>query len=268
MKRFLWAAILALLIHGFLFGFGGRFFNQKVVKPRSRSLAFTLVATEPRVGKTKAVAVVREKKSEKTMPPEECAPKAEKVIPKPAPRPKEKQIPAPSKKILLKKKKKTVRLPSKNPVNPKKKSVNLNSKPPQPKQKDVASNETSTFNKGLTSEQHHDFQPKGGLAGLENAAPSASKVVMASPAYAENPIPGYPRVARKRGYQGIVLLKVLVSREGRVDDLLVLTSSGYDVLDRSAVKAVGKWRFEPGNIDGKRVTMWVKVPVKFELKGR
>ena len=91
---------------------------------------------------------------------------------------------------------------------------------------------------------------------------------MASPAYAENPIPVYPRVARKRGYQGVVLLKVLVSREGRVEDLLVLTSSGYDLLDRSALKAVGKWRFEPGNIDGKLVTMWVKVPVKFELKGR
>ena len=133
MKRFLWAAILALLIHGFLFGFGGRFFNQKVVKPRSRSLAFTLVATEPRVGKTKGVEASREKKPEKAVPPAEEAPETEKVIPKTEPLPREKQIPvpepalqektipAPSKKIPLKKKKKTVRLPSKKPVNPKKK---------------------------------------------------------------------------------------------------------------------------------------------------
>ncbi len=246
--------------------------DQKVVKPRSRSLAFTLVETEPRGGKTKVVETSRAKMPEKEVLPEEKAPETEKVIPKPEP-PTEKQrptptpalqkktTPAPSKKIRLKQKKKTV-------VSPPKKPVKINSEPPQQKEKNIVSNETSAFAKGLTSEHKHVVQPKGGLAGKGNAAPSGPKVVMASPAYSENPDPVYPRVARKRGYEGVVLLKVLVGGDGRVEDLLVSKSSGYDVLDRSALKAVREWLFEPGNVDGKLVKMWVKVPVQFALKGR
>jgi len=97
-------------------------------------------------------------------------------------------------------------------------------------------------------------------------APAAEEIVKAIPAYRDNPRPEYPRMAKRRGYEGTVLLEVLVNRGGRVEDLRIIESSGYDVLDTSAVKSVKGWLFEPGSIGGRKVDMWVRVPVRFELK--
>ena len=88
----------------------------------------------------------------------------------------------------------------------------------------------------------------------------------AIPLYRKNPPPGYPRVAKKRGYQGTVVLSVLVDENGRVGNLWVFTSSGYMLLDNAAAKAVKKWFFEPGKIGNRNVEMWVKVPIRFQLK--
>jgi protein TonB len=51
-----------------------------------------------------------------------------------------------------------------------------------------------------------------------------------------------------------------------VDDLTVLESSGHTVLDRAASSAVRKWLFEPGTQGGIKKRMWVKIPVRFDLK--
>ncbi len=97
-----------------------------------------------------------------------------------------------------------------------------------------------------------------------------SKVVefirKATPLYRTNPSPDYPRLARRRGYQGNVVLEVLVGRNGTVGDLRVSKSSGYPVLDRAALDSVKKWTFVPGMQGNERVKMWVKVPIRFELK--
>ena len=89
---------------------------------------------------------------------------------------------------------------------------------------------------------------------------------LARPLYKQNTPPPYPRKARRLGYEGIVMLKVLIDENGRVDDLTVLKSSGHTVLDRAALSAVGKWLFEPGTEGGIKKKMWVKIPVRFDLK--
>jgi periplasmic protein TonB len=312
-KRFLWAAVLALFIHVLLFGYGGRFFHKEIVKPISQPLSFTLVANNPKPDGKKPVQaalksevpqppepekasvlpldppppVVEEKPPEKEeMPeiekvpekeemPEEEPPEPEKVIPKVKPPAEEEPVkihkPIPRKKAVPKAK--PVRMPKKK-VRPKKKTKTV--KPPLTKKKSARAKPKTidtpevpvSNNKGMTSEHHPDVQPKNASADVKAMSSSAPKVVSASPAYATNPKPKYPRVARRRGYEGVVLLKVLVDQEGRVDDALVLKSSGHNVLDRSALKAVKNWVFKPGTIDGKPMEMWVQVPVRFELKGR
>ena len=87
----------------------------------------------------------------------------------------------------------------------------------------------------------------------------------ATPLYRLNPLPEYPLTARKRGYQGTVILEVLVDREGRVADLRLSASCGYSVLDQAALAGVKTWLFEPGTRGGENVEMWVKVPVRFRL---
>jgi len=88
----------------------------------------------------------------------------------------------------------------------------------------------------------------------------------ARPLYRSNPPPKYPAVARRRGFQGNVVLEVLVGPIGNVIDLHVLFSSGYPILDRAAETAVKNWTFEPGMRGQEKVKMWVRVPIRFELK--
>ena len=88
----------------------------------------------------------------------------------------------------------------------------------------------------------------------------------ALPEYSKNPPISYPRRARKRGYEGTVVLEVLVDRNGKVDDLRILASSGYGILDRSAVKSVKTWSFKPAKKGSGTVDMWIQVPIRYNLE--
>jgi protein TonB len=80
------------------------------------------------------------------------------------------------------------------------------------------------------------------------------------------PLPDYPPLAKRRGCVGTVLLRLLVSKDGRVAEAKVLQSSGYSILDRSAVDFIQrKWRFAPARKEGHTVDMWVELPVHYEL---
>jgi protein TonB len=86
------------------------------------------------------------------------------------------------------------------------------------------------------------------------------------PRYDLNPPPHYPRMARRRNYQGTVVLDVRVTLDGRVARVRIAKSSGYSVLDKSAVKSVKGWHFTPAMQGGKPFEMWVRVPVRYELQ--
>ena len=81
-----------------------------------------------------------------------------------------------------------------------------------------------------------------------------------------NPPPEYPRMARRRGLEGIVTLEAHIGINGRVEELRLFASSGHTILDKAALKAVRAWRFSPGTIGGKAQSMWVQVPVRFTLR--
>jgi len=96
--------------------------------------------------------------------------------------------------------------------------------------------------------------------------PALLPITKARPLYKKNPRPVYPTVARRRRYQGTTLLEVLVDSQGRVGELRVFKSCGYEVLDRAALTAVQDWLFEPGRLGDNKVDMWVRVPVRFQLR--
>lgn len=81
-----------------------------------------------------------------------------------------------------------------------------------------------------------------------------------------NPPPVYPRHAKRHGMQGEALLNVLVGSTGEVIQVQVASSTGYAILDKSAVQAVWKWLFQPGSKDGLASRMWVTIPVRFQLQ--
>lgn len=85
-------------------------------------------------------------------------------------------------------------------------------------------------------------------------------------AYHVNPAPPYPEAARRAGVTGTVLLLVQVRADGSVRGVSVRTSSGTTSLDRSALTAVRRWRFEPAREDGVAVDSEVEVPIRFALQ--
>lgn len=84
--------------------------------------------------------------------------------------------------------------------------------------------------------------------------------------YAHNPKPDYPAIARSRGWQGKVLLRVKVSAQGLSEAVSVEQSSGHDILDESAMQAVQKWRFIPAKRGETPVASSVIVPIDFKLR--
>ncbi len=88
----------------------------------------------------------------------------------------------------------------------------------------------------------------------------------ARPGYAHNPKPAYPQEAREKGYEGVVILKVEVLPNGRVGQIEVKDSSGYELLDRSALTAVKRWKFIPAKKGETPISLWVNIPIKFQLQ--
>jgi protein TonB len=90
----------------------------------------------------------------------------------------------------------------------------------------------------------------------------------AGPVASSNPAPAYPRLARKNGWEGRVVLRVRVSPAGRPVTVVVATSSGHACLDDAAVDAVKRWQFEPARQGGAAVEGDVEIPLRFELTSR
>lgn len=84
--------------------------------------------------------------------------------------------------------------------------------------------------------------------------------------YAHNPKPDYPAIAKSRGWQGKVLLRVKVSAQGLSETVTVEKSSGREILDESAIEAVKKWRFIPAKRGETPVASSVIVPIDFKLR--
>jgi len=78
--------------------------------------------------------------------------------------------------------------------------------------------------------------------------------------------PSYPRIARLRRMQGRVLLKIQVSHLGLPLNVQILKSTGYKLLDKTALKAVQKWRFLPLNNITTQNYYWVEKSIEFKMK--
>ena len=75
----------------------------------------------------------------------------------------------------------------------------------------------------------------------------------------------YPVQLWEQDVEGVVLLRVLVSEEGRADSVEVAESSGHAVLDSAAASGIQAMNFEPARrqADGAAEAVWVRVPVTF-----
>ena len=76
----------------------------------------------------------------------------------------------------------------------------------------------------------------------------------------------YPDEALERGLEGRILLRVLVSEDGRVTDAWIHESSGYNLLDSAAIRSAYTFVFSIAYVDGKPVRSTVLVPIEYSLR--
>ena len=75
--------------------------------------------------------------------------------------------------------------------------------------------------------------------------------------------PIYPALAKIARVQGPVLLSAVISRQGTIENLQVL--SGHPMLARAAMDAVQQWRYRPYVLNGEPVEVETQVTVNFVL---
>ncbi len=85
------------------------------------------------------------------------------------------------------------------------------------------------------------------------------------PTYLETFAPVYPETARRNAQEGLVSLLVSVDENGVPTSIQVKQSSGYPLLDTSAVNAVKKWKFKPAFNGAYPVDSQVEIPIRFKL---
>lgn len=77
--------------------------------------------------------------------------------------------------------------------------------------------------------------------------------------------PVYPHMAIISHVQGTVLLQATISREGRIENMRLI--SGHPMLVEAAVDAVRQWRYRPYFLNGAPVEVETQVTVNFVLSG-
>jgi len=102
----------------------------------------------------------------------------------------------------------------------------------------------------------------GALAGM--ARPGVGGVTV--PACVYCPSPNFTDAARAAKFNGSVVLQVVVTADGRAENISVVRKAGYG-LEQNAIEMVRKWQFRPAKgPDGNPVATVVPIEVTFRIK--
>jgi len=78
-------------------------------------------------------------------------------------------------------------------------------------------------------------------------------------------VPPYPALAKTARIQGQVVLHAIISKQGNVENLNVM--SGHPMLVQSALDAVKQWKYRPYILNGEPVEVETTITVNFNLTG-
>jgi len=258
-KRILLAAGLAFAVHGIFLGTDPAWLKKKAIhRPETRVVTMTLAYRQP--ARPKPKPVVKRTEIPARRPLTVLKKKKQKPVHKLE---KPKKIPAPVTPVKIPMPHKEVAVLRQEPSDI---SMSEPALPPEPELTDITK-DSSVDLPDLKEEVLEEEAPVTD----DRVKPSpplrvAHTMREATPIYENNPPPEYPRLAKRRGYEGTVVLGVLVDEEGRVKDMRLFRSSKYKILDKAAMASVKKWLFRPGMSGGEPVEMWVKIPIRFQLK--
>jgi TonB family protein len=107
------------------------------------------------------------------------------------------------------------------------------------------------------------------LAGIENALmavfPDFAMTFTSPPVLTRRVTPTYPNLAREAGIEGTVLIKVVVSPDGKVLGALIVNSDVTSTMENEAVRAAKLCEFKPARNGNLNVAATVIIPFDFRL---
>ncbi len=78
--------------------------------------------------------------------------------------------------------------------------------------------------------------------------------------------PPYPRLLKRRGIEGYVLVEFTVTERGLVQDPVIVESRPHDDFGKSVIRTVRYWKFQPYRLDGKPVAVRVRQGIDFTME--
>lgn len=91
------------------------------------------------------------------------------------------------------------------------------------------------------------------------------EVPISGVSYRHQEMPTYPAMSKRLGEQGVAMLRIIVSETGMPETIQLEKSSGFDRLDKAALEAAKKCRFNPYMRDNKPMKVTVIAPFRFSL---
>lgn len=90
-----------------------------------------------------------------------------------------------------------------------------------------------------------------------------AETVDALPSPLHQPPPAVPERARQQGLEGLVVVSLLISTEGRVQDVRITESRPPGLFDEGVLSAVQQWTFRPATYQGQPVPLRIDYPFRF-----
>jgi len=98
-------------------------------------------------------------------------------------------------------------------------------------------------------------------------ADGQTKPILMAPRILQKVDPAYPDQARREGWEGSVRVRFQVLTNGKTENISVETSSGFAILDESAMNVIQQWQFIPAKNQNtnQSVSCWTYVTLVFKL---
>ncbi|WP_165312795.1 energy transducer TonB [Vibrio ziniensis] len=262
--RYLIAGLIACLIHGIALSYTPQKNTINVsTEEGSQSLQIQLISIS---ANTPVDPLIEEKNKEQVKP--ETEPLEQKSVKNEPALPVEKNKPVSSKKLSPKKelpkkvitKKEQPKSKTNTEVVEQKKDI----KPEEAvrKTEEIASTEPEQIKEAVNKTEQKKPTPPA-----KASAQDSKPMLVKKPRFSAKPTPvAYPRVARKNGLEGKVLIEVWLDEQGNQIKQLLLESSGHSVLDERALSTIKEWRFAYQVDQGQAIAHRVQIPINFQLQ--
>ncbi|MCF6148877.1 MAG: energy transducer TonB [Candidatus Kuenenia sp.] len=80
--------------------------------------------------------------------------------------------------------------------------------------------------------------------------------------------PRYPNSCRKKGCEGVCVLRAVISKEGKCTDIQIVKTAGCSKLDESAIESLKKAKFTPAERFGVKVNGTKEIVFRFKIENQ